>query len=65
MQIPASSLLGMTILGFTPYQPGIELSTVGMPGCYLHTSLDVLQIFTPASGVGSNSFVGCVSNRFC
>lgn len=60
-QIPANSLLGLTILGFTPYQPGIELSTVGMPGCYLHTSLDVLQVFSPAGGVGSNSF-GIPSN---
>jgi hypothetical protein len=59
--VPASSLLGLTILGFAPYQPGIDLTVIGMPGCFLYVPLDVLQIFFPVAGIGSAS-IGIPSN---
>lgn len=35
------SLIGVFFLGFTQFNPGLDLSVIGMPGCQQYTSLDV------------------------
>jgi hypothetical protein len=46
--IPAGTLLGLSILSLTEYAPGIDLTGLGMPGCHLYAGLDVVDSF----GVG-------------
>jgi hypothetical protein len=48
--IPSGSLLGISILSLTQYSPGIDLTSIGMPGCTLYLALDVMNTFsTPGS----------------
>jgi hypothetical protein len=47
--LPAGSLLGGTILGLTQFFPGIDLGLIGMPGCALYASLDVLDLTVPSA----------------
>ena len=48
--IPAGSLVGISILSLTQYTPGLDLSFLGMPTCTLYAGLDVLNTFaTPSS----------------
>jgi hypothetical protein len=45
MDIDQSSngaLIGLMLFGGTGFDPGIDLSVIGMPGCELYTSLDVM-----------------------
>ena len=46
--IPSNASLGAVLVGFvrTP-APGIALGSIGMPGCFAHTSGDVTLGFTP------------------
>jgi hypothetical protein len=69
-QIAPGSLLGLMVLGLTHLQPGIDLGFIGMPGCELFASLDVLVTFTLAGPpapfafpiANSTSLVGFVLN---
>jgi len=48
--IPASALLHVGIVGLT--QPGVPLAIIGMPGCFLNSSLDIITgtvVAPPAS----------------
>jgi hypothetical protein len=48
--IPTGTLLGVSILSLTQYSPGIDLGSLGMPGCTLYAGLDVLSTFaTPGT----------------
>ena len=48
--IPAGSLLGLQILSQTQYTPGLDLASIGMPGCTLYVGLDVTtQFATPTA----------------
>ncbi len=48
--IPAGSLLGLSILSLTQLSPGLDLGALGMPTCRLHAGLDVINTFaTPGS----------------
>ncbi len=47
--LPASTAFGITVIGLS--DPGVnDLSIVGMPGCGLRASLDILGAFTVAPG---------------
>lgn len=47
--LPASTAFGITVIGLS--DPGVnDLSIVGMPGCGLRASLDILAAFTVAPG---------------
>ena len=50
---PAATLFGMSLLGATGYDPGVDLGLLGMPGCKLHTSLEEVILFVPIAGAGS------------
>ncbi len=52
---PASSGFGVQILGVQRFTPGVDLTFLGMPGCLLHTSLDMVNVLFPASQVGTYS----------
>lgn len=54
--VPLSSSIGATVLSFTQHNPGLDLSSLGMPGCRQYVNLDSTQLFFPSGGTGSNSF---------
>jgi hypothetical protein len=53
--IPAATQIGVTILSFTQFNPGLNLTPIGMAGCSQYTGLDVTLLFLPAGGTGSSS----------
>ncbi len=59
--VPANSLLGATILGTTQFNPGIDLGSLGMPGCYAYASLDVFATAIPS--VPSFSYALSIPNN--
>ncbi len=53
--IPAGSVLGLSVLSPTEYSPGLDLGIIGMPTCTLYAGLDIITGFaTP----GSSATVG-------
>ncbi|HEX5051567.1 MAG TPA: hypothetical protein VFZ65_07345 [Planctomycetota bacterium] len=40
-----TAILGVLAVGLTQFNPGLPLASAGMPGCFLHTSLDVTLTF--------------------
>jgi hypothetical protein len=53
--VPASAAFGADILSFTQFNPGIDLTILGMPGCRQFVGLDTTLTFFPVSGTGSVS----------
>lgn len=51
--VPASSQLGASILSFTQFQAGLDLTPLGMPGCRQYVGADVSLAFLPAGGTGT------------
>jgi hypothetical protein len=51
--VPFGTLLGADILSFTRFNPGIDLTILGMPGCRQYVGLDTTLTFFPAGGTGS------------
>ena len=48
--LPANATFGVHVLGFT--DPGLaDLAAIGMPGCGLRASLDVIAPYLPVQGV--------------
>jgi hypothetical protein len=45
LNLRPSALIGLLALGFTQFNPGLPLAGVGMPNCFLHTSLDATPAF--------------------
>src|SRR5262249_19895353 len=43
--IPVGTALGATLLGLTQFNPGIDLTGLGMPGCFQYTSASVSLLF--------------------
>lgn len=54
--VPSASPLGVFIGGLTQHDPGIDLTSFGMPGCQQYVSLDASLAFVPAAGSGSFAF---------
>lgn len=52
---PTTALFALTIFGATQFQPGIDLTFLGMPSCSLHASLDATAPIPMSSGSGSYS----------
>ena len=50
--VPSGTSLGFTFLSFTKFDPGIDLSSNGMPGCWQFVGLDVVTTFLPSGSVG-------------
>ncbi|MEZ6037240.1 MAG: hypothetical protein R3F29_07150 [Planctomycetota bacterium] len=49
-QFPASSVLGVQLISTTRIDPGLDLSIIGMQGCYLYANLDSLDVLWPVGG---------------
>ena len=50
---PASSVLGLGILALTDITPAFDLTSIGMPGCELHQTLDLVTQFAITAGTGT------------
>jgi hypothetical protein len=55
-ELPAGTVLGVTLMGFGEITGGLDLSALGMPGCSQYLSLDASLVWVPVSGVGSSPF---------
>lgn len=62
--VPAACPLGATLLGLTKFDPGIDLTGIGMPGCRQFLSLDATTVFFPAGGTASQPFAVPASTAF-
>ncbi len=47
VNLPTSAQFGGIALGLTKYDPGIELSAIGMPGCFQHNNAQAVSLFFP------------------
>ncbi len=54
--LPANALLAATVFGLARFDPGIDLTSLGMPGCFQYASIDATRIVLPSSGVASLAF---------
>lgn len=43
------------MVGWGQHNPGIDLSSLGMPGCHQYASADVAVLFLPIGGSGSHT----------
>ena len=46
----------MSILSLTAIPGGLDLTSLGMQGCFLYQNLDVIDLFPVAGGSGQRSF---------
>jgi hypothetical protein len=51
----ATALLGVNVLSLTRFDPGIDLTPLGMPGCRQFVGLDTVRAFLPVAGASSMS----------
>lgn len=51
--MPAGTLLGANVFGFTEFLPGIDLTALGMAGCHQYTSVDASQFLLPSGGLAT------------
>ena len=54
--VAPSALIGATLFGLAQFNPGIDLTSIGMPGCHQYVSIDASQVWIAAGGVGSTNF---------
>jgi hypothetical protein len=47
-ELPGASPLGILLLSFTQFNPGIDLTPLGMPTCFQYSGTDVPTFFVPA-----------------
>lgn len=52
-KIAAGTALGVTVLGFSQFNPGFDLGFLGMPGCFQFASVDLPMVFVVAGSAGS------------
>jgi hypothetical protein len=52
-EIPAGTLIGATLLGFGQFNPGIDLSFLGMPGCFQYVTIQKPLLFFVSGSTGS------------
>ncbi len=54
--IPAGAPFGAVLLGFTQYNPGISLASIGMDGCFRYNEGATTLLFFPAGSTASVNF---------
>ena len=54
--VPAGSLFGAVLMGFTQFNPGLPLSGIGMDGCSRYNDGIVTVLFFPQGSQGSVNF---------
>ena len=58
---PPGSFLGAQILSLVLHSPGIDLTSIGMPGCYRFIELDAVNIVLPTGG--QSTYVMSIPNN--
>ncbi|MCU0865737.1 MAG: hypothetical protein MUC36_18285 [Planctomycetes bacterium] len=53
--IPSGAPLGLHLLSFTAFNPGIDLSFLGLPGCVQYSGLDSVELFLVGGTSASHS----------
>ncbi len=56
VNIPSGTPFGATLLGFTEFSPAIDLTSIGMPGCYQYVDGLATLIFLSPSNIASTPF---------
>ena len=56
-QFPSTSALGLQILSTTQINPGVDLTVIGMPGCFQLVGLDVMYALFPVAGSATYNLV--------
>jgi len=51
--VPTGTPLGVMILSITQHNPGIDLTSLGMPGCFQYVGLDAVTVFFPVGSTGT------------
>jgi len=54
--VPLTSTGGLSILSLNALPGGVDLTFLGMPGCFLYQDLTVIDLFPVSSGAGQRSF---------
>lgn len=54
--VPAGSALGAVIFGLTKHDPGIDLTSFGMPGCFQYCSQEAVQLFIAPGSTFSTAY---------
>ena len=54
--VPLTSVGGLSILSLNSIPGGLDLTFLGMPGCYLYQSLMLIDLFPVAAGAGQRTF---------
>jgi hypothetical protein len=54
--VPPAGAIGLTFLSFTKIDPGVDLTSLGMPGCALYQSMDVSFTHLLAGGSCTQPF---------
>ena len=52
---PAAATLGLGILSFTQFDPGLNLTALGMPGCSQYVGFDSVSLLLPVGGTASQN----------
>jgi hypothetical protein len=60
-EVPPAAALGGQVFGLVGFDPGIDLTAIGMTGCYQHVRMDAVGVVIPA-GATSYSFPFTVPN---
>ena len=58
---PTGSFLGAQILSLVSHEPGIDLTSIGMPGCFRYIDLDAVTIVLPTGG--TSTYVMSIPNN--
>jgi len=54
--VPTGSALGTFLFGLSRWDPGIELTSLGMPGCRQFVSTEAVVVFSPVGTAASMTF---------
>jgi hypothetical protein len=63
-QIPTGTLLGASVLGLVKFDPGIDLTVIGMPGCFQYNNGVSTNVFVVGGPTVTNSIFIPVNNAF-
>ncbi|MFM1872328.1 MAG: hypothetical protein RL398_1750, partial [Planctomycetota bacterium] len=62
--IPAGSPFGATLIGLTEFNPGIDLTGLGMPGCQQYTDGSATFLFFVSGSTASTPFAAPANPAF-
>lgn len=54
--MPAGTGFGVTVLSLTQINPGTNLTSLGLTGCFLYVNVDIVESWVPVAGIGQSPF---------